>query len=101
MDINQERRCEPRDTLHRPWSIRVTSELIGRRVGRVLDGSSLGLKLSIDGLHPLQPGAHLEIDYPGTQFSYSMDVVWSVQREGQTIIGTRLIEASRPVLMAC
>jgi hypothetical protein len=94
VSITDERRFEPRTDLHRIWNVSVESELLGHRLGQVLDYSASGMRLALDGFSVLKPGEWLEIHYPGTGYSYRATVAWSRQKHRKTIVGARLLSAA-------
>lgn len=94
MSISDDRRSAQRTHLHRTWTVCVDSHAFYHRLGRVLDYSSCGIRLTLDGASLIQPVQRLEIHHPGTGFSHGVRVVWSKQNHGKTIVGARLLEAA-------
>lgn len=102
MDIEDERRSEARSTLHRTWNVSIESEaLFGFRLARVLDYSPSGIRLSLETLSKLEPGARLKIHHPGTNCSYTATVAWSQQQHRAILVGARLLETAAAVQQAC
>jgi len=101
MSIRDERRAEPRTELHRLWTVSVESDRLGQRRAQVLDYSASGIKLALDGVCDLRPGASLEIHYPGTGWSYQATIAWTKQDDTETILGARLLEAACSLRQAC
>jgi hypothetical protein len=94
MSIREERRGEPRQELHRIWTVSVESDRFGHRRVQLLDHSPSGMRLALDGCSALQPGERLTIHYPGTNFRYVMKVQWTAIESSHTVIGARLMEGS-------
>jgi hypothetical protein len=101
VEIEDERRSEARSTLHRTWNVSIESEVFGVRVARVLDYSPSGIRLSLEAVSKLEPGAQLKIHHPGTHCSYTATVAWSQQQHRAILVGARLLEAAAEVQQAC
>jgi hypothetical protein len=101
VDIEDERRSEARSTLHRTWNVSIESEAFGFRLARVLDYSPSGIRLSLETLSKLEPGARLKIHHPGTNCSYTATVAWSQQQHRAILVGARLLETAAAVQQAC
>lgn len=94
MSITEERRCEPRQELHRIWTVSVESDRFGRRQAQLLDHSPSGMRLALDGSSALRPGERLNLHYPGTNLRYGVKVQWTAIESSHTVIGVRLMEGS-------
>lgn len=101
MSFSHDRRSEPRTDLHRLWNVSVQSDALGQRLGQVLDYSSSGMRIAVDGVSIVRQGERLEIQYPGTHLSYLATVAWSTPDQTKTIIGVRLLEAADAASRAC
>lgn len=88
-----DRRSESRTELHRIWRLSVDSDTFAHRLGHVLDYSASGMRLCLDGDSVLRLGEQLQIHYPGTGFSYRVEVAWARQKHHQTIVGAHLLTA--------
>lgn len=94
MVVTSERRSEPRNSVHQLWNVRVESRLFTHQLAQVLDYSTSGMRLALDGAWTLQPGDQLDIHYLGTHFSRSTSVCWSSAMDGQTVIGVQILNDS-------
>lgn len=101
MDTQDERRSEPRSTLHRSWNVSVDSEMFGSRLAQVLDYSPSGIRLSLAAVSGLEPGTRLVIHHPGTSCAYVATVAWCRHQNRTTIAGAHLVTSASAMPQAC